>query len=78
MNPESSYYIPQTLLFLTPETLDGEKLDVYCLGKMLKYFTGADVTSYKVKCKSVFNNKTKYFGLSLSDEERAEGVVRDT
>ena len=45
---------------------------------MLKYFTGADVTSYKVKCKSVFNNKTKYFGLSLSDEERAEGVVRDT
>ena len=43
------------MLFLIPETLDGEKLDVYCLGKMLKYFTGADVTSYKVKIvKSIF------------------------
>ena len=42
-------YYQQTLLFLRPETLEGEKLDVYCLGKMLKYFTGADVTSYKVK-----------------------------
>ena len=41
--------IKQTLLFLEPETLRGEKLDVYCLAKMLKYFTGADVTSYKVE-----------------------------
>ena len=41
-------------MFLRPETLSGEKLDVYCLGKMLKYFTGADITSYKVKCKSEF------------------------
>ena len=45
----SSYFIPQTLLFLDSQTLQGEKLDVYCLGKMLKYFTKADVTSYKVK-----------------------------
>ena len=47
-----SFIISQTLLFLRPQTLSGEKLDVYCLGKMLKYFTGADVTSYKVKYKS--------------------------
>jgi len=39
----------QALLFLSPDTLEGEKLDVYCLGKMLKYFTRADVTSYKLK-----------------------------
>merc|ERR1712110_751609 len=39
----------QTLLFLNSETLSGEKLDVYCLGKMLKYITKADVTSYKLK-----------------------------
>ena len=37
----------QTLLFLNPLTLRGEKLEVYILGKILKNFTGADVTSYQ-------------------------------
>ena len=41
-----SYY--QTLLFLNPWTLRGEKLEVYILAKILKHFTGADVTSYQV------------------------------
>ena len=42
------------MLFLIPQTLEDEKLDVYCLGKMLKYFTGADVTSYKVKIGGIY------------------------
>ena len=36
---------------------------------MLKYFTVADITSYKVKS-SFSINKTKYFWLRLSEPER--------
>jgi len=48
----------QTLLFLTPETLEGDKKKVYITLKFLKYVMAIDITSYLVK-NQIFYNLSK-------------------
>ena len=60
--------ISQTLLFLNPLTLEGEKRKVYIISKMLKKFTGAEVTSYKVNCISFSFAKYLYSIIYIPDQ----------
>ena len=45
----------KTLLFLTPETLEGDKKKVYVTLKFLKYVMAIDITSYLVKNQILIN-----------------------
>merc|ERR1712012_1473282 len=48
-SPASEVVLPsQTLLFYRPQTLEGEKRDLYVLLKFYKFLVDADITSFLV------------------------------
>ena len=61
----------QTLLFLRPATLEGDKKKVYITLKFLKYVMNIDITSYLVKNQIFYNlykSSEYYMNILFSDQ----------